>query len=249
MFKIYGKRFSFTLVEVIVVCSMIAVMVIWIIFAINRAFVFMDNTRLAVRATNLAREWVEMVYNIRDTNRRKHSWEKDKYRLLTDPANATDSAFYFWWLPNYGEGKYFVIGEKTSLTGDTFVYATSVYVPNENGDEFYTLDWFFSEAYDGIRNKFKLDFTWTYSYYSGSVIGTWNMEDLLGWSGITFYRVLRIYGVYKKNTDNPNNACSDKATCLTNWTPAELRFCVKVFYENKWYHASELCSIMTNFME
>ena len=41
----------------------------------------MNNTKVLVRATNFAREGVEMVYNLRDTNRRKYSGEKDKHRL------------------------------------------------------------------------------------------------------------------------------------------------------------------------
>ena len=63
-----SKKRGFTLAEVLIVCSIFAVMVIWIIFAINRAFLFMNNTRISVRASNFAREWVEMVYNIRDSN-------------------------------------------------------------------------------------------------------------------------------------------------------------------------------------
>ena len=54
----------FTLVEVILVCTVFAILVSWIIVAISKAFNFMDNTRLSVRATNFAREWVEMMYNI-----------------------------------------------------------------------------------------------------------------------------------------------------------------------------------------
>ena len=96
------------------------------------------------------------------------------------------------------------------------------------------------------KNQSKIDFSWTYEYNSGGTIATWNLEDLLWWSWIEFYRVLRVFGVYDKYT-------SDRNTTVTEYRdsePKELRFCVKVFYTyNGWYHASELCSIMTNFME
>ncbi len=111
------------------------------------------------------------------------------------------------------------------------------------------MDVFFDENNKTYKEESKISFSWTYSYYSGGTIETWNLEDLLWWTGIEFYRLLRVYGVYKKDTDSS----SDKVTDSTNYvdsSPKEMRFCVKVFYEfNGWYHASELCSIMTNFME
>ena len=68
MLSYYKNRKKwFTLVEVLFVCSVFAIMVVWIILAINRSYTFMNNTRLQVRATNFAREWVEMMFNIRDT--------------------------------------------------------------------------------------------------------------------------------------------------------------------------------------
>lgn len=75
------KKNAFTLAETLIVASLFAVMVLWIIFWINRAFAFMNNTRVLVRATNFAREWVEMVYNLRDTNRRRCSGDRDRTRL------------------------------------------------------------------------------------------------------------------------------------------------------------------------
>jgi hypothetical protein len=56
---------------------------------------------------------------------------------------------------------------------------------------------------------------------------------------------VRVFGVYKKDAENS----SMELTNFTDWTPAEMRFCVKVFYRWNWEHSSELCSIMTNFME
>jgi hypothetical protein len=57
-----------------------------------------------------------------------------------------------------------------------------------------------------------------------------------------------VFGIYKKDVDNSNTVAS--ADEMKDWTPVEMRFCVKVFYDfNWWRHSSELCSIMTNFME
>lgn len=236
MHRLKIKKNAFTLAETIIVCTIFAIMVVWIILWINRAFLFMNNTRVLVRATNFAREWVEMVYNIRDTNRRKCSGDKDKTRLYTGGLKDckdiwTDDIFKKW---------IYLIKEAPSWD-DAYVYADYL---TWNTDFYDDMDVFFND--DNDRNKGKISFPWIYSYYSWGVIVTWNLEDLLWWSGIEFYRILRVYWIFKKNVDEPSEEASD----LTNSDPKELRFCVKVFYEfNGWHHASELCSIMTNFME
>lgn len=237
--NLFPRKKWFTLVEVIIVCVIFATIMVGIILAINRAYVFLNNTRMSVRATNLAREWVEMVYNFRDTNRRKYSWEKDKHWI------CLSSTCYekLWSIPSANQSTFFTIKEKLSSGGN---YVSISWVdPITDNDKFYSVDWFFSDTYSNIRKDFKIDFTWTYSYYSGGTIATWNVKDLLEWPWIEFYRVLRVYGVYCKNSNNSNDT-----SCSYDSDPKELRFCVKVFYTyNWWKHATELCSIMTNFME
>lgn len=232
MHRLKIKKNAFTLAETIIVCTIFAIMVVWIILWINRAFLFMNNTRVLVRATNFAREWVEMVYNIRDTNRRKNSWEKDKHRMEA----GTGTELLKQWI--------YVIKEWMTWANDSYIYAEYL---TWNTDFYDDMDVFFND--DNDRNKSKISFPWTYSYYSWGKIETWNLEDLLGWSGIEFYRILRVYGIFKKDVNEPNKEITDSSD-LTKSNPKELRFCVKVFYEfNGWHHASELCSIMTNFME
>lgn len=237
-FKI--KKNAFTLAETIIVCTIFAIMVVWIILWINRAFLFMNNTRVLVRATNFAREWVEMVYNIRDTNRRKCSGYRDKTRLYTGGSEDCKD-----WSADVLKKWIYLIKEAPSWD-DTYVYAE--YLTGDS-EEFYDLDWFFNEDNAFYRNESKIVFSWEYSYYSGGKLATWNLEYLLGWSGIEFYRILRVYGIYCKNDTDPNQVV-DPSHCNDDSDPKELRFCVKVFYEfNGWHHASELCSIMTNFMK
>ena len=233
MYRLKIKKNAFTLAETIIVCTIFAIMVVWIILWINRAFLFMNNTRVLVRATNFAREWVEMVYNIRDTNRRKYSGEKDKHRLDA----WTGTSLLTWWI-------YIIKEWITWASNDSYVYAEYL---TWNTDFYDKMDVFFDN--DSDRNRSKIEFTWSYSYYSGGTIATWKLEDLLGWSGIEFYRILRVYGIYCKNNSEPNQVV-DSSHCNNDSDPKEMRFCVKVFYEfNGWHHASELCSIMTNFMK
>ena len=230
------KVWAFTLAETLIVCSIFAVFVLWLILWINRAFAFMNNTRVLVRATNFAREWVEMVYNLRDSNWRKYSWERDKYRMYAGTWASTNNLTP--WI--------YVIKEWVWSIEDFSIYADRLNVSDGDIKEFYEPEWFFNSS---EREQARIRFPWTYSYYSRGAIATWNLEDLLGWTGIEFYRILRVYGIYCKNDSDPNQVV-DYDHCSKDEDPKELRFCVKVFYEYDWWqHSSELCSIMTNFME
>ena len=181
-----------------------------------------------------------MVYNLRDTNRRRCSGNRDS------------AWFYRWWLADCKdlgddllEAWIYVIKEWTN-EGDSYIYAEYL---TGGSDDFYSLEWFFRENSQSEREKAKITFSWAYSYYSWGTIATWNLEDLLKWTGIEFYRILRVFGVYCKNVTDPNQPVN-LSYCKNDTDPKELRFCVKVFYEfNGSHHASELCSIMTNFME
>lgn len=237
-----NKKNWFTLVEVIIVWVVFAFIVVWIIWAINRSYMFMNNIKYQVIATNLAREWVEMMFNIRDTNWKKYSWKKDE----------SWASFYKLGCPMYA------IGESS-----TWLYTTALSVPLLGCNNVPANIWrdvydgslFFNEQTNNNRNiqMFKVNLSWNYQYISGSINddwdidrtnSTWSISDLL-WNEIDFYRLVSIYGVYDKNKNDPDF----RVTNLTDETPKELRFCVKVFYKTDKPHSSELCSVMTNFEE
>jgi len=238
------RRSWFTLVEVVLACSLFAIIVVWIILAINRSFVFMNNIKLSVRAANFAREWVEMVYNIRDTNWRKHSGERDQYWLnLWDRTQWFEERSFIKWVYVLKEG---------NQDGNSYFYAKSLGIESDtNIEDFYSNEWFWADQYVSARNNARLEFGWQqYSYYEyGDDVSpvTVDVQDALIWEWLEFYRIVRVFGVYKKNVDGTNIECDEN--CIKSWTPAEMRFCVKVFYVSQWKHSSEICSVVTNFME
>ncbi len=243
MFKLQIKKKWFTLAEVLIVCTVFAVMVVWMILAINRAFVFMDNIKLQVIATNLAREWVEMMYNIRDTNWRKFSGERDKYWLAMQEAGSDESCrfgrtvtWFFYIHQIKDDGSFDPIGPRCPIS-------------LESGfDHYYNDVNAYFEKNGGGLGYIDLYLNKQYLYYSWGQMMTGKVQDLL-WDDVEFHRVWRVYGVYKKNVDGSLELC-DNINCLQDSDPKEMRFCVKVFYRNgHWKHATELCSIMTNFMK
>ena len=230
------RKKAFTLAETMIVCTIFAMMVIWIILGINRAFAFMNNTKLSVEAANLAREWVEMMYTIRDTNWRKHSWDRDKYWLN----------LWTWTTQSFSKWIYVLKEEQSGENKNFYAKWITGGITDANIENIYSLEWFFNYIDDATRERetiedLKLNFDWKYKYYEfdektkqrKSEPTEWNIKDDLVWNWLEFYRIVRVFGVYKKNVDNTNDNCCDD-TCSKNWTPAEMRFCVKVFYRWNW---------------
>ena len=247
LFKLFKKKKNwFTLIELLLVCSVFALLVSGVIIAINRAFSFMNDTKIRVRAANFAREGVEMMFNMRDTNWRKHSWERDVDWLCDGTENCADKLKE--WL--------YTLKERTTDAGDTYFYAErlSHLYTTEEYDEFYgNSDWdrkFRTVAWD-LNDDYwiKIQFNWDYNYMEYSdgnrVEQTGSIQDLLT-SEVDFYRIVRVFGIYCKESSTSDNTNE----CPNPSDPKEMRFCVKVFYRYRDLNSSsELCSVMTNFME
>ena len=56
-----------------------------VIVTLTNGVKYVQKTRQRVIAINLAREWMEAVYQMRDTNRTRWAWVKDACRLKIDP--------------------------------------------------------------------------------------------------------------------------------------------------------------------
>lgn len=230
------KKYWFTLAEMLMVCSVFAIMIAGLIVWINRAYVFMNNTKLQTIATNLAREWMEMMYNMRDSCFRRNSWNADKCLKRVNSQ--------IW----AGGGNYtlFRLDEYVRISWDWDLKGYQIWRSDlgwcyENEKEFW------GDRCKHIRNRAVLSFTGEYKYLSWMEMVTWDLATLL-WNEVEFYRLRKTYMTHNKNSNNAIDMCN--STCQENWTPAEMRFCVKVFYRNNGDpHSTELCSIMTNFME
>jgi prepilin-type N-terminal cleavage/methylation domain-containing protein len=81
---------GFTLIETLVALTLFSFVIIGIFMAVNRAYAFVQQAKLNVIAMNLTREGVEMMYNIRDTNRKRWAGVKDTNRLRRDSFDSED---------------------------------------------------------------------------------------------------------------------------------------------------------------
>lgn len=220
------KVSAFTLVEVIIALTLFSFVIVGVIFAVTRAYRYVENSKMQVMAVNLAREWIEMIYAIRDTNRRKYSWDKDRYWLKADPFWTSTALM--------SEGYY---------TLDMKLYSGQQYPSLTKRTATAALYTDISPYLSSTASTFQVSFTW--EYHSG------NVNQLMS-NEADFYRIIYIAGLYDKSSGNTKDtkltSCVNVGNCATV-TPKELRFCVKVFAVNTHVAQAEICSMMTNFKE
>lgn len=79
------RRSGFTIREILVIVVVISVGLLSVLVVLTNGMTYVQKTRQKVLALNLAREWMEAIYQIRDTNRTRRAGVKDFCRLKTDP--------------------------------------------------------------------------------------------------------------------------------------------------------------------
>ena len=84
LMKFSTKRW-FTIREILVIIVVISVGLLSVVVVLTNGMRYVQKTRQKVIALNLAREWMEAVYQMRDTNRTRRAWVKDQCRLKINP--------------------------------------------------------------------------------------------------------------------------------------------------------------------
>lgn len=79
------RKGGFTLIEILVVVFVFSMGVIVIMQGINKTTSYISETAQRTIALNLAKEGLEAMYNIRNTNWRRRSDSRDKCWLKVDP--------------------------------------------------------------------------------------------------------------------------------------------------------------------
>jgi len=255
----------FTMIELLFVIMLVSTTFMGIISAVISTTSYLTATRQKVTALNLAKEWVEVMYNIRDTNWRRRDSKKDLTRLKYDPLSIGENNAWVLddWVPKdewmypgrwiikvqtwAWNNKYFSL-EKVDNTENLLAEETEMQRDIWKLQDRIMNEWFLKEDYklhflNGRRyNHHDLDsFTW---------------EDVAVWE---YRRYIAIDWLYEKWTSNNvkldcKHACWDEA-CQPNQTPTtcweasakELRFCSIVIYTRPKFWAVQICSIMTNF--
>lgn len=139
-----------TMIELMAV---LAIMWLWITALLSTIWAWIDfakDTENNIKAINIAREWIEWVINIRDTN-----W----LRFSSDKINCWNTYNYSsncigWWWTTIASGSYILYSQNGvwNLTGATWDYVGNWIVYKTNFKVGLDSEWFYTQS--GVQ-------TWT----------------------------------------------------------------------------------------
>ena len=261
------RKSWFTLVEVLIVLLIVSTGLFTIISWASTTTTYVSEMKQKTIALNLAKEWVEAMYNLRDTNWRKRSNQKDMCWLAANPMAVWDTCWnwltpwrWYWseettWWSTYYKFDHVVFGELTNV----WIMETEAKLENDK-EKF--LDQINDIANDnlGRYEKYALHLNWSNREYIDDPNFSPSEKELALWE---YYRYIAVDWVYDKNTWDKRpctNWLTTKAwgtvTQETCWTDCcwnddakEFRFCSVVVYTRPFVWRVQVCSIMTNFTE
>jgi len=237
---IFSRKKGFTIWEILIVIVVISVGLIAVISILTHAFDYVQKSRQRIIAINLAREGIESVYQIRDTNRQRWAGRKDACWLKKDPLDVLDDSGKGWTnddcLNNYwiGSGSYVLSGK--NISGQYYLLLDG---PSMNP----------LHLADGINH---LDELYSLCLTKGSWTACPGVKDNTTPEWRYFRQILGL-GLYRKDTAT---AGWELLTCPT-WSaspdcsdadvPKEFRFCSRVVYVGRGTGEVMLCGFLTNF--
>lgn len=81
----FSRKRGFTLWEILIIVIVISVGLLAIISLLTYGINYVQKSRQKIISINLAREGIEAMYQIRDTNRQRWAGMKESCRLKTNP--------------------------------------------------------------------------------------------------------------------------------------------------------------------
>lgn len=241
------KQAGFTLIELLIVIFVISMGLLVIIQGMSESHRYISETAQRTIALNLAKEGIEAVYNIRNSNWRRRSDQKNACRLKADPSMdekdpgcADDPRITAW--RRVIEGTTW-----QKLTQINGINAINAKEEQENllGSEMRTVLNNFQNLTDNQRyHIYNISWAWlNHDAYEAAKTANPNLtEDT---SSGKYWRWIYVEGLYDK-TNGGELDCSQNNNCNNN-TAKELRFCSTVLYTKPYQGYVNICSLLTNF--
>jgi len=224
------RKSAFTLREILIIIVVISVGLLSVVVVLTNGMTYVQKTRQKIVALNLAREWMEAVYQIRDTNRTRRAGVKDMCRLKINPL--VDDA----WIQSCTDDIRFTSGayvlQRLSTWWQTYFALTGIFAP--------------IDLSNGIDSG---DLNFALCQQSGLWLPCiWTIPQTSEW---TYFREIEWLWLYLKDTAT---TWWDVILCtwwLSSgcWTSSakEFRFCSRVVYIGDGTGEVKLCGVMTNF--
>ncbi|MFA7717496.1 MAG: prepilin-type N-terminal cleavage/methylation domain-containing protein [Candidatus Absconditabacterales bacterium] len=231
MSKPVHRKSGFTIWEVLVVVVVISIGILAIVALLTYGFNFVQKSRQNVVAINLAREGVEAVYQIRDTNRRRWSGSKDACRLKTNPL-----------LDEGDEG----CANDSWMSSGFYILDTNVI----SGQHYFLLTGPVTEGIllSGGITSGDLMYSLCQSGSIRSACPGLSPQTAEG----NYFREIHGYGLYQKDVPVTGGlliSCPNGQGSCGFPTAKEYRFCSRVVYVGYGTGEVELCGLLTNFLK
>ena len=228
---------AFTLIEMMIVVVILWIWLLWVISTLSHSYKFLYNTKNKVSAINIARAWVEQVFNIRNTNWQRWWGKKDQCWLKINPlvddwsdGCQNDNWFGSWYytlVSTWTEQKYFALNPETTWLALNGLIETT--------------DWNFLLCKDA---------NWIVSKCSS----TPTSRPTNYFDTILYFQQVRWGYLLDKQSANPNGGDGKNIVC-TDWMDTgcwdgralEKNFCVDVVYYDWNKFKVSFCSVLTNF--
>lgn len=219
------KLKAFTMLEILMITLIMGIWLVSIVVAISKAKVITNNTKQHIIATQLAREGVEMVYQIRNTNLLKHPNNKNNCRLEWTRDSLCST-----------------VGYNLMNSWNYMLTINPIRISNAWWNGLNIFDWI-----DSSDKIYSLILTG-----SQRIPDPGSQENSTKYG--KFFRIIKAKWIYLKNTNstwwdlidcqnsNDNPSCNDN-------TAKEFRFCSRVEYIGTETWSVEICSVLTNFFD
>ncbi|MFA7298679.1 MAG: hypothetical protein WC010_03485 [Candidatus Absconditabacterales bacterium] len=223
-------RQGFTIREILVVVIVISVGLLSVVVVLTNGMKYVQKTRQKVVALNLAREGMEAIYQIRDTNRTRRAGVKDGCWLKINPL---------------------VDDQGSERCIDDIRFTSGTYVLQRlmtGGQEYFALT---GPLLTGINLSNGLESNSGFSLCQQS--GYWDscMGQLPTMSEGKYFRQIEGLGLYLKDVATVGG---DLIVCTGSVGPdcgtsraKEFRFCSKVAYIGDSTGEVKICGVITNF--
>jgi len=224
------KKSGFTIREILVIVVVISVGLLSVIVVLTNGMKYVQKTRQKVVALNLAREWMEAIYQIRDTNRMRRAWVKDACRLKINPLVDEWAV----WCANdlrFSSGSYAL--QRLTIWEQKYFALTGPFT-----------EWI--DLNNGIEANSSFSLCQQSGYWDSCI---WTSPTT---SEGKYFREIQWLGLYLKDVV----ATWWQILSCTWWTDVcassrakEFRFCSKVVYIGESTGEVKLCGVMTNFKQ
>ncbi|MCX6822870.1 MAG: hypothetical protein NTX91_02640 [candidate division SR1 bacterium] len=229
----FSRKKGFTLWEILVIIVVISVGLMAIISLLTYGLNYVQKSRQRIIAINLAREGMESIYQMRDTNRQRRAGRKDQCWLKINPLLDTNNDECM---------------NDTRMQSGSYILST-----NEISGQNYLLLSGGSMSSLNIGNGVDTG-DLNYSLCLSGGLRTACPGTISVTPEGRYFREIRGYGLFIKDvplTGGKYMSCTsgvDYLNCGSS-SAKEFRFCSKVVYMGYGTGEVELCGLITNFMQ